>query len=110
MHLDYFRLANSVWILVGIYWAYTSMHSKPVARREHSTGRALHVLWMALAAFLLFSSHISIGLLASRFVPETSWICTRRARSHGCRLRLRGLGTRFSGIELERIRDRERKA
>ncbi len=75
MHFDCSKLTNSVWILVGIYWIYTSIGVKPVVRREHSTSRAWHLLIMLIACFLLFSSQTSFGPLAIRLVSEASWIC-----------------------------------
>lgn len=74
MHLDPWSLTSSVWILLGIYWAYTAIRVKPVARREGSASRFLHMLLMLAACFLLFSARAAWGPLAVRFVPDVSWI------------------------------------
>jgi protein-S-isoprenylcysteine O-methyltransferase Ste14 len=74
MHLDPSRLADSALILLGIYWVYTSIAVKPVARREPPISRALRVAVMLVASWLLFSSHASVGLLAYPFVPASPWI------------------------------------
>lgn len=74
MHLDSLHLTTSIWILVGIYWVATGVRVKPVARRQHPGGRALHVAVMAIAFALLFSSYASMGPLADRFMSDQDWI------------------------------------
>ena len=75
MQLDCSRLTNSFWILTGIYWAYSSIHLKPVVRKEGSAGRALHIVIMLIACFLLFNGRASVGVLGHRFIPELWSVC-----------------------------------
>lgn len=63
-----------VWTLVGIYWLFAALRSKPVARRERWYSRLGHLVMMALALILLFKRSTGISVLEARFIPEYNGI------------------------------------
>jgi protein-S-isoprenylcysteine O-methyltransferase Ste14 len=74
MPFDVYRWIDSVWMLVGIYWAIGALRSKPVARRQKLLPRVSHLAMMAVALCLLFSNSTRIGFLGARLLPEYDWI------------------------------------
>ena len=66
---DVHRYINATWILVGIYWAVTSLRAKATVRRENYSSRVLHIAVMCVAFDLLFGSP-RIGALGFRFLPN----------------------------------------
>jgi protein-S-isoprenylcysteine O-methyltransferase Ste14 len=74
MPRDVHHWIDWVWVLVGICWLVGALRSKPVARRQQWQSRVFHITIMAVALVLLFSSSARIGVLAERFLPESSWI------------------------------------
>ena len=74
MSVDVCRCINSVWILVGVFWAVGALRSKPVARRQKLWSRLFHIAMMAVVLGLLFSTSARIGFLGVRLIPEYYWI------------------------------------
>ena len=60
--------------MFAIVWLVTSFGRKPAQRRENPLARLSHMLFMAAAFALLYSSEPVFGPLGRRFLPETSWV------------------------------------
>jgi protein-S-isoprenylcysteine O-methyltransferase Ste14 len=63
-----------VWIIIGLVWLAASMSLKSVARTEPLGSRLFHILAIVPAFLLLFDSHLNVGVLNRRFVPDTAAI------------------------------------
>lgn len=79
---------NLAWIIWLIIWAAIAFWSKQTRRHESMLSRALHMLPLMLAAYLLLMRHPS-GLLGDPFMPRQAWM-------HGVGLVLTWGGLAFS--------------
>ena len=60
-----------VWLSVGLVWLAAASSLKSVARAEPPGSRLFHTLAIVPAFLLLFDSHLNIGVLNRRFIPDT---------------------------------------
>jgi len=66
--------AGAFWTVFAIVWLVTSFGRNPARRRENPLARLSHMLFMAAAFVLLYSSDPVFGPLGRRFLPQTSWV------------------------------------
>jgi protein-S-isoprenylcysteine O-methyltransferase Ste14 len=59
-----------VWIIVGLVWLAASASLKSVVRAEPLRSRLFNLLAILLAFLLLFNSHLNVGVLNRRFIPD----------------------------------------
>jgi len=62
---------HAAWITVGIVWAVAAITVKRTVRIEPRSSRIGHILTMAIALTLLFSSRLRMGPLAWRAFPPS---------------------------------------
>lgn len=65
-------LETAPWYALGVYWAVSALRVKPTKVKEGAGGRLLHIGAMVLVFLLLASHRLDVGLLARRFVSESS--------------------------------------
>jgi protein-S-isoprenylcysteine O-methyltransferase Ste14 len=66
-------LFPALWLTWVAYWLWASRRAKPNERREPMRSRLLHVLPLLLAAWLLWSTRVSVAFLNDRFFPRSAW-------------------------------------
>ena len=63
---------ESVWVVVGLFWVLTAFRLKPVARRQGTGRRLIHVSILVLAAGLLFSEWPPADILRIQVLPDSA--------------------------------------
>jgi protein-S-isoprenylcysteine O-methyltransferase Ste14 len=78
MSADLLTTTAIIWALFGVYWVLCAVRNRksftPPAESESSFYRPFRILLLAFAFLLLFWKRTAIGVLGSRFVPQTSAI------------------------------------
>jgi protein-S-isoprenylcysteine O-methyltransferase Ste14 len=70
------NLIGTLWVAWTTYWLVASRTAKQDRRQESALSRALHIVPLMIAAWLLWTPHLS-GVLGERFLPDapaTFWI------------------------------------
>ena len=73
MLIAYRFVFPGLWLAWAFYFLWASFRAKPTARREPLASRMLHVLPLALAAWLLWSDRLPVALLNERLLPPAPW-------------------------------------
>lgn len=72
--IDFFKLTSYAWMILFLYWLYTSMKTKVTIKKQNYLSRSLHLILMALAFTLVYGNYSRIGFLGKRFLPHENWI------------------------------------
>jgi protein-S-isoprenylcysteine O-methyltransferase Ste14 len=67
---DFGRCIETIWLLVGVYWAIAAFRAKRVAHRESWRTRLLTLAFMVAACVLLFRGETRVGVLGARLLPQ----------------------------------------
>ncbi len=78
---------DAAWIATGVVWLAGAVRTKRNAQAQTFRSRLAHLSLPLAAAVLLFNSHLAIGPLAWRFVPNAAFIAYG-----GLALTLAGIG------------------
>ena len=73
MPLVYRYAFPGLWLAWAVYWAWSSRGTKPSERREPAASRLLHVLPLAVAAWLLGSDRVPVAFLNERAYAAARW-------------------------------------
>lgn len=68
------HLSNAVWLIFLAYWIYSAQKLKAIKQREPGAERIIYIVIMASAYTLLFSDGLPLGLLDTRFAPDSTWL------------------------------------
>lgn len=66
------HLTGVAWMVFLVYWFISAFRLKAVKQRESSVERMRHAIPMVISFMLLFRDDFARGLLAKRFVADTS--------------------------------------
>jgi len=77
--IDPLAVMRVAWIVFAAYWLISAIGRGRTQRREARGERLLHILWLAVAAYLFYYSEPWMGPLNQRFVPELPWIANLSA-------------------------------
>ena len=67
-------LVSALWIAWVLYWWILARDVKATRRGEPVASRLAHILPLAFAVWLIAASRFPAGLLAQRFVPQTTLV------------------------------------
>jgi protein-S-isoprenylcysteine O-methyltransferase Ste14 len=66
------HLAEIAWIVFLLYWFFSALKLKAVKQREAHRERAVYLVSMVAAYFLMFNDRLSFGWLGQRFLPAAA--------------------------------------
>jgi protein-S-isoprenylcysteine O-methyltransferase Ste14 len=66
------HLAEIAWIVFLLYWFFSALKLKAVKQREAHRERAVYLVSMVAAYFLMFNDRLSLGWLGQRFLPAAA--------------------------------------
>jgi protein-S-isoprenylcysteine O-methyltransferase Ste14 len=66
------HLAEIAWIVFLLYWFFSALKLKAVKQREPHRERAVYLVSMVAAYFLMFNDRLSFGWLGQRFLPAAA--------------------------------------
>jgi protein-S-isoprenylcysteine O-methyltransferase Ste14 len=69
-------IIDGAWAVFVVYWIVAARTQSKTRKKEPGVERLIHVLWLALAYFLLADGDLPIGPLNNQFLPHRLWIAS----------------------------------